>query len=188
MEPSDLLHYFAGVLDRLGVPYFVTGSMATIAYGEPRFTNDLDVVVDLKMAQADAFCKAFPAPGYYLSRESVVDAIRQQFQFNILHLDSGLKIDVFIPSNNEFERSRMSRCVRVPDSGDSSAWFASREDVILKKLVYYQEGGSEKHLRDIVGVMKISDDRIDRAYILEWANRLGVSEIWQEVARRLPAV
>src|SRR5437879_3390762 len=106
MDASELLRYLAAVLERLGIPYFVTGSLATIAYGEPRFTNDIDVVVDLRRDQVEAFCAAFPAPEYYCSREAVLHAVEHRFQFNVLHPGSGLKIDVIISSGSELDLAR----------------------------------------------------------------------------------
>jgi hypothetical protein len=104
MEPSELLRRFVEVLDRLGIRYLVAGSMATTIYGEPRFTNDIDVVVDLRSEQVDSFCRAFPSTDFYCYREAVVDAIRLRSQFNIIHFESGIKIDVFIPDESEFSR------------------------------------------------------------------------------------
>jgi len=109
MEPSDLLLHFVEILERLGIPYLVTGSMATTAYGEPRFTNDLDVVVDLRPEQVNAFCQSFPATEFYCYREAVLQAVQQRFQFNIVHFESGIKIDVFIPELSLFNQSFLSR-------------------------------------------------------------------------------
>jgi len=185
MEPSELLRRFAEVLERLSIPYLVTGSMATIAYGEPRFTNDIDVVVDLHLDQVDAFCESFPEPEFYCYRESVVQAVQEQSQFNIIHYGSGLKIDVIIPDQSDFNRSRLARGVRLPGSPDFEVWFASLEDVIIKKLEYYRIGGSEKHIRDITGALKVRAERVDRDYITAWATRLGLADIWQEVLKRV---
>ncbi|HKB03865.1 MAG TPA: hypothetical protein VKD90_16700 [Gemmataceae bacterium] len=187
MEPSELLRVMAGKLEQLGIPYLVTGSMASIAYGEPRLTNDIDVVADLRPGQVDAFCAAFPDPEFYCPRDYVADAVRKKFQFNVLHPESGLKIDVIIATDSAFDRARLSRAVRLQEGADFAAWFASPEDVILKKLEYYREGGSEKHVRDILGVLKIRGDRVDRAYIAEWANRMGLKEQWDLVLARLSA-
>jgi hypothetical protein len=185
MEPSEILRWLAEALERLQIPYLVTGSMATIAYGEPRFTNDIDVVVALRLDQVDAFCASFPEPDFYCYRESVVQAVQQRFQFNIIHFESGLKIDVIVPDDSEFNRSRMARAVRLPGSPDFDVWFASLEDVIVKKLEYYREGGSEKHLRDIAGVLKVRAEHVDRQYITEWTNRLGLADVWRELLQRI---
>jgi hypothetical protein len=188
MGPSELMQIVADVLESLEVPYLITGSMATVAYGEPRFTNDVDIVVDLPLAKLDAFCSAFSAPEYYCSRDAVRHAVEQRFQFNIIHPTSGLKVDVMIPETTDFNRSRLSRAVRMPSGADGSVWFASAEDVIVKKLEYYREGGSEKHLRDIVGVLKIQRESIDRHYITEWTARLNLTAEWETVLTREKAV
>jgi hypothetical protein len=137
MDESNLLRHLAATLEQLAIPYLVTGSMATIAYGEPRFTNDIDVVVALQPAQVDAFCAAFPEPEFYCPRDFVADAVRRRFQFNVLQPETGLKIDVIVATDSAFDRSRLNRAVRVQTQPGIAAWFASPEDVILKKLEYY---------------------------------------------------
>lgn len=183
MEPSDLLRYAAGVLENMRLRYFVTGSTATILYGEVRFTNDIDIVVDLPEAQVADFCRQFPSGQFYISTEAALDAVRTRGQFNIIHPESGLKIDVIIPAENAFNASRFARARWVEAGNDLEACFCSPEDAIIKKLEYYQLGGSDKHLRDIAGILKVSRGQIDMEYINEWAAALGVAEIW-EAARR----
>ncbi len=185
MGPSDLLRILVGKLERLGIDYLVTGSMATIAYGEPRFTNDLDVVIALPMERVAAFCAAFPEEDFYLSPDAVREAVLDRRQFNIIHFASGLKIDVIIPKADKFEQSRQQRGRAVAVGQGLTARFASPEDVILRKLQYYLSGGSEKHLRDIAGVFKIQGSRLDLGYLAEWAERLGVAEIWRELLERM---
>ena len=113
--------------------------------------------------------------------ELLRQAVAAKSQFNILHPASGLKIDVMIPAMDAFDRSRFSRAARVHPADDYEATFASPEDVIVKKMQFYSEGGSDKHLRDIAGVLRISSADIDREYVTEWADRLGLREIWDRV-------
>lgn len=185
MEPSELLRRLGDSFERLGIPYRITGSMATIAYGEPRLTNDIDVVVRMQPEDVKALCAVFPAPEFYCSLAAAEQAVRQRHQFNILHPASGLKVDIIIASDSAFDASRFSRGQKLQATADCQAWFASPEDVILKKLVYSQEGGSDKHLRDIVGVLKVQAEKIDRKYIEDWAARLGVDEAWKLALSRL---
>lgn len=185
MEPFDLLLVVADVFERLGVRYFVTGSMATIYYGEPRFTNDIDIVAALLDKDVDRFAAAFPASEYYLDADAARDAVRDRGQFNIIHPSSGLKVDVMIPDRDAFNASRFARVRRVESAPGKEAIFASPEDVIIRKLQYHAAGGSDKHLRDIAGVLRIAGDEIDRAYIAEWASRLGVGDTWRVVIDRL---
>ena len=188
MEDRDLLRYAVEALERLGLPYLVTGSVATIFFGEPRFTVDIDIVVDLPAERIRDFCAAFAPEEFYLSEEAVRRAVRSRSQFNVIHPSSGLKIDIMVSAGTPFDRSRFARMRRIRPGEGFEASFASPEDVILKKLEYYREGGSQKHLRDIAGVLRISGEAIDRSYIQEWAERLGVEEIWQAVLDGLGAV
>ena len=185
MEQSDLLRHVCTVLENLGLPYLITGSQATIAFGEPRFTNDIDIVVSLGLDQLDAFIKSFPADEFYLSREAAQDAIARSSMFNIIHPTSGLKIDVIISGSSDFERSRFERGRKVRVAPDFTAIFASPEDVILKKLHFYKIGGSDKHLRDIAGVLKVSGAMIDQEYIELYAVQFGVADLWQRVLKDL---
>ena len=181
MEQSELLHFVVSVLERLAIPYFVTGSTVTIFYGEPRFTNDIDIVADLPPQVVQEFCRAFPEDSFYVSVDAAHDAVQRQSMFNIIQPRTGLKIDVIVPSPSSFNQSRFARARRVRAGDDWEAWFASPEDAILKKMEFHRAGGSDKHLRDIAGVLRTSGAEIDRDYIERWANTLGLLEIWRSV-------
>jgi len=184
MEPFELLKIVAQVCERLSVRYVTVGSLATIAYGEPRFTNDIDVVIDLREDHLDEFCGAFPSPEYYLSRGAAEAAIRDRRQFNIIHTASALKVDCILPAT-PFDEAELTRGIRKQVRDDFEAVFASPEDVILKKMEYYRLGGSEKHLRDIAGVLKVSSGSIDRFRINAFAQGMGLNDIWQAIVTRV---
>ncbi len=184
MDQNDLLRYLVDVLERLGLRYAVTGSHASMIFGEPRFTHDIDVIVELTPATLRDFCQAFPEADFYVSDEGARTASIQGGMFNIIHPESGLKIDVIVPGD-EAGRQEIRRAVRALAFGGREVQFVSPEDLILNKMAYYREGGSEKHLRDITGVLKVSGDRVDRAYIADWAEKLGLTEIWQAILKRL---
>lgn len=181
MGPSDFLRIMSTELERLHLRYFVTGSMATIVYGEPRLTIDIDLVLELPVEKIDEFCDSFPSPEFYCSRQAVSEAVSQHRQFNVIHPASGYKADLIVAEDSEFNRSRLTRRARIPGGKDFETWFASPEDVIVKKLEFYKKGGSDKHLRDIAGVLKVQGSRIDREYIEHWVSRLGVQAEWQTV-------
>jgi hypothetical protein len=185
MEPFELLHKMVAVLEGLSVPYLVTGSVAAMAYGEPRLTNDVDIVAALGEKHVPGLLTAFPADEFYIDADMIREAIRSHGQFNIIHPASGLKVDVMIRSDSAFDASRFSRVRRIHPAETFEASFASPEDVIIKKMEYYREGGSEKHLRDITGILKVSGMSVDRNYITDWARRLGLTEIWEAVQNRL---
>jgi hypothetical protein len=186
MEQGDLLRKMAVTLDKLGVAYAIVGSTASTMYGDARLTNDIDIVIELRDHQIDAFCAEFPDPEYYLSRAAVESAVNKRFQFNIIHPGSGFKVDCFVASNDPFDVSQLRRAVRIPkDGGSYEANFAAPEDVIIKKLEYFKLGQSEKHSRDICGILKEQGERVDREYIRDWAARKGLVEIWVAILERL---
>ena len=185
MEPSELLGHLVRCLEKQGIPYFITGAVASIAYGEPRLTNDIDVVTKLKEEDIAGLKGCFPEDEYYLDPDSVLKAIERQHQFNIIHPSSGLKVDVMISDGGAFDDSRFARIRRLRPLEDTEANFASPEDVIIKKMEYFKEGSSDKHLRDIMGMLKISGELIDLGYITSWAKRLDLEGIWKTVQDRL---
>lgn len=185
LEPHELLQKAADCLERLGVPYRVVGSMASMAYSEARLTNDIDFLVDLQEAQIPSIAQEFCAPDYYLSIPAAQEAVRLRRQFNILHIPSGLKLDLIQRKDTEFGALDITSGRRLVSEGVYDAWFGAPENVILMKLRYFQEGGSDKHLRDVASVLLVQGEAIDRAYIGRWAQTLGVSQEWQLVQQRV---
>jgi len=184
MEQDELLRHAARCFDKNGIRYFVTGAVAAIAYGEPRLTNDIDIVADLDADKIPGLKNCYPADEYYFDEGSAKRAIRTTSQFNIIHPGSGLKIDIMITRGDEFDQSRFRRTRRLRPLEDTEVDFASPEDVILKKMDFYRQGRSEKHLRDIAGILKISAGDIDFAYLETWVRKLGLEEIWSAVSKR----
>jgi hypothetical protein len=185
MELYELLEQVVLTFERLRIPYLITGSVASMAYGEPRLTNDIDLVAAIDRTHVAALAAAFPASSFYLSDDAIQAAITHQSQFNIIHPASGLKIDVMVRKDTPFDRSRFARARTLRPTESYPASFATAEDVIIKKMEYYRAGESEKHLRDITGMLKISGEEIDRAYITEWADRLGLRQIWDMIQQRM---
>ncbi len=185
MEQSDLLTYLCEQLNQLGIRYFITGSHATIAYGEPRFTNDIDVVVDLTLENCDSFCDQFPSEDFYLNRDTAKSEVIRKGMFNIIHPTSGLKIDVVIPSQAEVDELRFSRSQSIPVSDEVDGSFSSAEDIIIQKLRWHQMGGGDRHLRDILGILKIRGDKLDKGYLIQQANTVGVEQLWQELLSKI---
>lgn len=178
MEQHELLRHAARCFDKHGIRYFVTGAVAAIAYGEPRLTIDIDIVADLREDEIPKLKGCYPEGEFYFDEDSAKRAVSARSQFNIIHPESGLKIDVMISRGDEFDENRFRRARRLRLLEDTEVAFASPEDVILKKMAFYRDGGSEKHLRDIAGILKISAGGIDLAYIGEWAKKLDLEEIW----------
>ena len=184
MDQSELLQHVIKVLERLRIDYMVVGSLSSTFYGEPRMTQDIDIVISLSPEQVDALCSAFPPDEFYVSAEAVVEALERSTQFNLIHPASGGKVDFLLARSDAWGRAQMSRRRLVRIAPDLDAVVASPEDAIIGKMIYYREGGSEKHLRDITGIMSVSGEQVDVEYVREWAARLGLSEVWEAVLER----
>jgi predicted nucleotidyltransferase len=182
---GELLKTVVAVLESQSITYMIVGSFASTVYGEPRFTLDIDIVVDLQSGQLEALCDAFPAGEFYLSRPAADEAVRKRRQFNVIHPGSGNKIDFMVARSDTWGRTQLERRRRRPFLPDCEAWTASPEDIILAKMIYYREGKSEKHTRDITGMLRISGNEIDRSYIADWSEQLGLADIWGRILTRL---
>ena len=185
MEQHELLRYIVRSLESAGTRYLITGSMASMIYGEPRFTNYVDIVIQIHEEDIARLKRCFPEDEFYFSEDAARKAIRDAGQFNVIHPSTGFKIDFVIRKDEPFDESRFSRIKRLKAAEDTVASFASPEDVIIKKMQYYKIGGSEKHLRDITGILKVSEGMIDYGYVERWAERLSITDVWQAILKRI---
>ena len=181
MEQDELLGYSIELLERLNVTYMLVGSLASGVYGEPRLTQDIDIVISPTARQLDEMCDEFPRVGFYVSREAAHEALRRRDQFNVLDPSSGNKIDFMLARSDKWGIEQLARRERTRLLPDREGFAARPEDVILSKMQYFQEGRSEKHLRDIAGMLKTSNDRIDRGYVERWAEELGLAVTWHDI-------
>lgn len=182
MPADELLRFLVAALEDVGVPYALGGSIASIAYGEPRATLDIDVIASLDAENLAAFCARFPPEDFYLDADAAAEAVREGAQFNIIHPASGMKIDVFSESKDEVAKSQIERSRRLPALPGLTAAFSAAEELIVKKMQYYQLGGSDKHLRDVRAMLDISGADIDLGRIQEWVDRLGLDDVWRMVS------
>lgn len=185
MEQDELLGHVLHILEEQGVTYLLVGSLASGVYGEPRLTHDIDVVLELRLDQVAQLCEAFPASDYYISEKAAREAVARRGQFNVIHPASGNKIDFMIARQDAWGRSQISRRRLEQILPNRPGYTAAPEDVIIGKLWYYREGGSEKHLRDIAAMLQVSGDEIDKDYINHWTQQLDFTEEWQAVLDRL---
>jgi len=188
VDQSELLKFAAMTLDRLGIPYAIVGSFASSIWGESRLTQDIDVVVSLNSESASQLCKAFPAAAFYVSPAAAQEAVARSAQFNVINPSSGNKIDFMVAGDTVWAVAQLNRCKQIAVFPDQRVNVAAPEDVILGKLIYYREGGSEKHLRDIAGILKFGGDLIDRSYVEQFAQRLGVDDLWEAVLNSVDRV
>ncbi|MGD9857401.1 MAG: hypothetical protein AB7U20_20855, partial [Planctomycetaceae bacterium] len=140
---------------------------------------------DLPLDRVIEFCNQFPPDEWYVSEEAAIEAVRRRRMFIILHSRSANKIDVMIPSDTEWGRGQLDRRMLSGLLPDYPVYTAHPDDVILSKLRYYKQGESDKHLRDIVGMLKNSADLIDRDNVARWAEKLKVLDVWEIVLQRI---
>ncbi len=184
-SPDAILRRVVEECESLGLPYFITDSVASMFYGESRSTSDIDVVVAIDVARITEFCGSFPEPTYYVSVDAARAAAAGAGQFNIIEPAQGVKADIIIPRPSPHHEAMLRRAKRVEVVAGLGAMLASAEDVILSKRVFFREGGSDKHVRDIASMLRVQGDAIDLGYVNRWAARLGVANEWDTVRRRL---
>ena len=166
--------------ETLRVPYFLAGSMASSVHGIYRATADADFVAALRPHHAEPLARLLQ-PAFYADLEAIRAAIASLRSFNVIHLDSMLKVDVFVASTAPFHLMQMRRRVlqaATPD-GQMTFYVASAEDTVLAKLQWYRDGGgvSDRQWNDVLGVLKVQGATLERAYLEEWARELGLTDL-----------
>jgi hypothetical protein len=180
VEPTDLLSVFVEPIERLGLTYMVTGGVASVFYGDPRFTRDVDLVVELDVSAAGALSAAFDRSAFYVPDVETLkeEATRRPWgHFNIIHHDTGLRADIYVHAGDELEAWALERRRQVP-LGRLSVSFAPPEYVIVRKLEYFRDSGSDRHLRDVAMMLAVSGQEIEIGAVEAWADRRGVSDAW----------
>jgi hypothetical protein len=179
-EAFQVLLVVTRVLDELEVPYVVGGSLASSLHGIPRSTQDADLVAALRTDHIQPFIRGLEG-AFYLSLESVEAAVRRCTSFNLIHLKTMIKVDLFVFSGTPLARQEMARRQILPIPGEPTAQlqFASPEDTILQKLLWYRKGGgvSERQWTDILGVIKVQGKTLDLGYLEEWAERVEIEDL-----------
>jgi len=174
------------ILERLGIPHMVTGSVASSYHGRPRSTHDADVVVDPTPAQLEALVDAMLAGGHYVDRARARDALHRRSQFNVIDARSALKLDLIVRKDRPFSREELARRRVVDLLPGFSVAVTSAEDSILSKLEWARKAGrSERQIDDAAGVLAVNPG-IDCAYVELWAVELGVLELWREISGEKP--
>lgn len=179
-DPLRVALAFATVLDQIGVPYVTAGSFASSVHGEPRSTDDVDLVADLRAAHADPLVRALHAD-WYLSEPAVQDAIARGASFNAIHLATSVKVDVFVVGNDAFDGHRVAngKDVRVGPEPGAVLRVDTAEYTVLRKLEWYRRGGeaSDRQWRDVLGIVRAQGPRLDRTELARWAGPLGVADL-----------
>jgi len=185
MPEPNIFHIFTTLLDGMGLRYMVTGAVASIIYGEPRLTHDVDLVVEMTEKDAENIIDAFPSDQFYCPP---IDVIRLETRrslrghFNLIHHETGFKADIYTVGEDELHHWAMSRRIQIQVEGES-VWVAPPEYVILRKLEYYREGKSEKHLRDIASMMELSSAQIDLEELQNKIKEHSLEKEWEKAQK-----
>jgi len=183
VSQAELLIEAVRALDDAGVGYLLSGSLASSLQGEPRATHDVDLVVEFDSRMIDALAAVFGADRYFFDEIAAKDALQQRGMFNLIDTVSGDKIDFWMLTDAPFDRSRFERRVVVEVFGIEVA-VSAPEDTIVQKLVWSDKsGGSERQLRDAIGVYEVQAGSLDEEYLDSWAEVLGVTHLLSEVRR-----
>lgn len=183
MQEPNLFGLFASRLNDQKLNYMITGSVASIVYGDPRLTHDIDIVLDLNELDIFSFVAAFPANEFYVAP---IEVIRDEIlrtdrgHFKLIHIDTGFKADIFLKGNSELHRWALERTKKIDFQGIILS-VAPPEYVIIRKLEYFKEGHSDKHLADVRNILTTSPDIIDLGFIDTYSAQHGLADLWGRV-------
>jgi hypothetical protein len=170
------------VFESLNIPYYITGGVCVIAYGDPRTTRNLDVVAECEPSEIMTIITQLEGEGFYSPPGAMEDIQSSKGRvLSVTHMQLVLNADIVLNANTEFDRSKMERRRLEAIGLDESEqfWLASPEDLILAKLLWGQQSESEKQWRDILGVLKVQGDSLDFAYLTQWASQLDLTALMQ---------
>jgi len=183
MPEPELFLLFVCPLNRAGIRYVVSGSVAAIFYGEPRLTHDVGFVVFLNANDIQRLVEVFPAKDFYLPpKETMLAEMAREHHghFNLIHRDTGFKADLY-PTGRDELNAWAFRGKRSVEFEGENVTLAPPEYVIVRKLEYYRDGHAEKHLRDIRAMLAVSGEQLDRVALNEWIQRRGLETEWRQV-------
>ncbi len=159
----------------------VVGSFASTFHGEPRATQDIDVVIELGSDELERFLDALPDAEWYVDRETAREALRSASMFNVVDYSTGWKVDLIVRKPGAFAATEFGRRVEIELLG-VRVCMATAEDTVLSKLVWAEaSGGSERQLRDASGIVMVTSDELDVRYIDGWLDTLGVRTLWERI-------
>ncbi len=190
-EGFSALRPVVAELERLGVRYYIGGSVAGTAYGYARMTQDVDVVAELRMEHVQPLVQALQE-AYYVNAKTAAEAVARHSCFNLIHNKTYFKIDIFTVKPRDYNRAALKRRRKrtlIKEDPATEFFVASAEDVILSKLEWYRMGdeASDRQWTDIVKILEVQQHQVDRDYLKKWAAELGVNDLltkaWQELEK-----
>jgi hypothetical protein len=183
MSFFEVMQRVSAALDKAGIPYMLTGSFASVFYGSPRSTQDIDIVIAATPAKLQAFLLALPTGEYYVDLDAALEAQQRESLFNVIDRKTGWKIDMIICKSRPFSQEEFGRR-RLSKLEDVSLFVASAEDIILAKLEWAKLGQSQRQIEDAAEILKMRGATLDRPYLDKWIRALGLAEPWDEALRK----
>jgi hypothetical protein len=182
-EQREFLGRLVDLLSKAGIPYMLAGSLSSSFHGRPRATNDVDMVIAPAESQFGRFLDDL-GPGYYVSREAAWAAFHRKSEFNIIDIKTQWKADLWIRDDRPFSVEEFNRRQRAVVLG-VDVWVASPEDVILSKLEWAKDSGSQQQRQDVLGVLQVQRGHLNREYLRRWAQELGVTDTLDELLKEV---
>ena len=180
---KSLLDDVVGLLSSLGIPHMVVGSFASMIHGEPRTTQDLDIVIDPSIDQLEQLLRALPSERYYVDPDVARDARKRRSMFNVIDMTTGWKADLILRKARRFSAEELGRRIKATIAG-IRVDAATAEDTIVAKLEWSKAGSSDRQLEDVAGILRVRGPELDLDYIERWLDELELREQWDR-ARRL---
>lgn len=171
----NIIADISGRLELLGIRYMLTGSLAMNYYAEPRMTRDIDIVIEITEGNGARLVKELSSD-YYIDADAVQEALKHESMFNILHLESVIKVDCIIRKSSEYRKVEFNRRKKIK-IGDAATYIVSKEDLILSKLDWARDSHSEMQLKDVRNLMRSG---CDAEYLEKWIDILGVTALYRE--------
>lgn len=171
------------ILEENNIQYMLTGGIVVNYYGRPRFTHDVDLIIQIHIEDAEKIVTLFEKE-FYISKDGVIEAIKCKGMFNLIHFETIFKVDCFILKDEEHSMTSFPRRQKELIFG-REIYIASCEDIILTKLYWYKKSGIQKHYEDVVGIFEIQQNKIDLDYVKKWAEKLSFLEIIEEILKQI---
>jgi hypothetical protein len=181
LSTAHPLQQIVSELDRAGIEHMLAGSFASTFHGDPRTTNDIDLVIDCNRDALDRLVRQLDSSRFYVSADAADEAWQRRGQFNVVLLESGWKVDLILRGNRGFSREEFARRQPAEIAG-ARVWVATAEDTIIAKLESAQAGEPERQLRDVVGILEVRCGELDLDCVERWVRELNLADTW-ELAR-----
>ena len=178
MIGEDVFRKITSALDRAGIEYMLTGSFASVHYGAPRATQDIDIVIRAEPARLKSLVEALNREQFYADVDDALEAHRRESMFNVIDRTTGWKIDLIIRKSRPFSQEEFGRR-RAVDLEGIKIFVASAEDIVIAKLEWAKRGESQRQIEDVAKILRLRKEALDQPYLEKWISHLGLGEQWR---------